>query len=161
MINGNLEEKQRKGSIFARQFLDLGKAERAEMGEGRSQSTSEERNRDCAVSPNIVESMEHNKSQMISNSSISGVFPVLDPLRRSGDGEISDHKTSEEAFHGWVPNKVPKINTSRDVDDEQKEETMSMIRKARVAVRARSEASMVSYDLSHAYTLRHLIHILM
>ncbi|KAF2314173.1 hypothetical protein GH714_023873 [Hevea brasiliensis] len=144
VINRRLEEKQLEGSIITRQFLDLGKAEMAEIGEGRSQSMSEERSGDCLISPNIVESMEYNKSQMIGSSSITEVAPVLDHLKRSDDGGIRAYKTSEEAFHGSVPNKVPKFNTSRDVEDEQQAGTMSMIRKTRVAVRARSEASMIS-----------------
>ncbi|KAF2285724.1 hypothetical protein GH714_007437 [Hevea brasiliensis] len=143
VIHGTLEEKQHVGSIIARHFLDLGKAEIGEIGEGCSQSVSEERSRDCSISPNIVESMENNKPPVVSSSSISGVVPVLDHLKRSAGG-IKNCETSEEAFHGWVPNKVPKFNTSRDVDDEQKAVTSSMIRKARVSVRARSEASTIS-----------------
>lgn len=47
----------------------------------------------------------------------------------------------DQSFQGGPPNKVPKFNSSQDV--EQASEAMSMMRKARVSVRARSEASMV------------------
>ncbi|XP_055960474.1 WRKY transcription factor 6-like isoform X2 [Mercurialis annua] len=52
----------------------------------------------------------------------------------------------EEACHGWVPNKISKLNAPKDADDEheQKEESVSMVRKARVSVRALSDASTIS-----------------
>ncbi|KAG8658225.1 hypothetical protein MANES_03G132901v8 [Manihot esculenta] len=137
--HGAVEDRHDEGSITARQIMDLRKAE---MGEDRSQS--EERSRDCPISPNIFESMEYNKSPMISCSSITGVVPVIDHLKKSADGGIRDHESPEEAFQGWVPNKIPKFDTSRDVDDEGKAEPLSIIRKARVSVRSRSESSTIS-----------------
>lgn len=146
MKHGAVEDRHDEGSITARQIMDLRKAE---MGEDRSQS--EERSRDCPISPNIFESMEYNKSPMISCSSITGVVPVIDHLKKSADGGIRDHESPEEAFQGWVPNKIPKFDTSRDVDDEGKAEPLSIIRKARVSVRSRSESSTVSFGYSHAH----------
>ena len=56
------------------------------------------------------------------------------------DGERED--SANQWFQGGLPNKIPKLNCSPDVD-QQASEAMSMMRKARVSVRARSEASMV------------------
>lgn len=48
----------------------------------------------------------------------------------------------DDANPGWISNEVTRLGSFRDVD--QASETMSMIKKARVSVRARSENSMVS-----------------
>ncbi|EEF32481.1 probable WRKY transcription factor 31 [Ricinus communis] len=127
-----VNERHRRSITVARQFLDLGKAEIVELKNDHrnSQSTTEERSGDCSISPNIVESMEINdKSPTHISNPING---------------NADYQSSEAAFHGWVPNKVPKFISSKDVNHEQKEETMSMIRKARVSVRAISDASTIS-----------------
>lgn len=47
---------------------------------------------------------------------------------------------------GWAPNKVPKLNSSKTLDHAAAEATM---RKARVSVRARSEAPMVIHHHHH------------
>lgn len=56
-------------------------------------------------------------------------------LKKIGREEISD-----KGSHGWGPNKVPRLNHSPESIDQAAESTM---RKARVSVRARSEAPMV------------------
>ncbi|KAK2387163.1 putative WRKY transcription factor [Trifolium repens] len=55
-----------------------------------------------------------------------------------GDNEISQ---AMKAFPGWLSNNVPRLNSFKGVDDQG---TESMIKKARVSVRARSEATMIS-----------------
>lgn len=52
---------------------------------------------------------------------------------------IAGEESPEQSSKGWVPNKSPKLSNSNNSDQAQ-EATM---RKARVSVRARSEASMV------------------
>ncbi|GMJ10302.1 hypothetical protein like AT1G62300 [Hibiscus trionum] len=112
-----MEDKTHGGGIVARQFMDLGEATKAEI----SESSSEDRAPELSGSTGntIVESME--RSEKNSNTNIPEGLP---------------HPP------GWLPNKAPKLNTS--MDNEQAQQTMAMIRKARVSVRARSEASMIS-----------------
>lgn len=114
----------------ARQFLDLGQAAMADERENEQlQSCSHGRLQAAmAVSSpprsTIVESMA----------------AVQDQSNGRGDhsAERSDNsKESEERG-----SKIPKLNSLRDVEEAQ--ETVSIIRKARVSVRARSEASMIS-----------------
>jgi hypothetical protein len=64
-----------------------------------------------------------------------------------GDNEISQ---AMKAFPGWLSNNVPRLNSFKGVDDQG---TESMIKKARVSVRARSEATMVSVKLINKLTL--------
>lgn len=70
----------------------------------------------------------------------------MEPRRRKTTSTSNEDGVREESpdqsFHGRLPNKIPKLNCAQDVD--QASEAMSMMRKARVSVRARSEASMVS-----------------
>lgn len=54
-------------------------------------------------------------------------------------------ESPELESEGWVSNKVPKLNSAeKSIDQSAAEATM---RKARVSVRARSEAPMVNADL--------------
>ncbi|KAJ8550196.1 hypothetical protein K7X08_033903 [Anisodus acutangulus] len=57
--------------------------------------------------------------------------------------QVTRHRGREESpeSQSWVPNKVPKLNSSMPVVDQATDATM---RKARVSVRARSEAPMIS-----------------
>ncbi|CAI9757286.1 unnamed protein product [Fraxinus pennsylvanica] len=55
--------------------------------------------------------------------------------------EIGREEISDKGSQGWGPNKVPRLNHSSKSVDEAAEATM---RKARVSVRARSEAPMIS-----------------
>lgn len=160
MINGSvLEENQRRFVVGSRQFMGINEREKDHEVdhstlEGRSH------NRASGSPPNeIVESMEYSKTSI----SASGL------LINKGSSDINDDHNQdqdqgqrEQALPGrtWVPNKVSRrfntdasTSTCRDnnnnnnnsVDHEypQASETMSMIRKARVSVRTRSEASMV------------------
>ncbi|OMO83490.1 DNA-binding WRKY [Corchorus capsularis] len=116
-------------TIIARQFMDLGQAaakSEKDINDQISESSSEGRFQEESGSGSpgnaIVESMDRIRQQKNINN---------------------DRKEDDDQPAGWLsPNKVPKFNSSRDV--EQAQETMAMIRKARVSVRARSEASMIS-----------------
>ncbi|XP_031284552.1 probable WRKY transcription factor 31 [Pistacia vera] len=134
---GNLQSpemvKRNEGVTVAKQFMDLGQAEKDnhELVQSSSENT---RSQEFPISPEniIVESM---KTPKINNN--SNEIVALDRL--------DNREESSERAHtsGWISNKVPKFNSSRDV--EHASETMtSMIRKARVSVRARSEAAMIS-----------------
>ncbi|XP_039026803.1 probable WRKY transcription factor 31 [Hibiscus syriacus] len=117
-MDRSMEDKTRGEGMVERQFVDLGESEKAEKDE-ISESSSEERSPELLGSPwnTIVESMERREK----NSTTPEGLPQPP---------------------GWLPNKAPKLNTSED--NEQAQHTMAMIRKARVSVRARSEASMIA-----------------
>ncbi|XP_022753920.1 probable WRKY transcription factor 31 [Durio zibethinus] len=141
-LNRPMEEKRHGEAIVARQFMDLGQAAKAKNDE-LSESSSEGRFQELSGSPGntIVESMERRQKNSTSRNetvpSDSSRKDLMDPGRNQRED------TPEGRPHpGWFSNKVPKFNSSRDV--EQAQETMAMIRKARVSVRARSEASMIS-----------------
>ncbi|KAL3733459.1 hypothetical protein ACJRO7_022909 [Eucalyptus globulus] len=100
-----------------------------------SQSFSGDKTRDGLGSPhnNIVESMEYFKTPR--ESSANEVTPFRDPNK----SESIDHRQRRDDAP-WSPTKVQKIGSSAD----QAAETMAMIKKARVSVRARSEAAMIA-----------------
>lgn len=138
MINGLLEEKQMSGVVVPRQFMEMGRLSNIpDKDDANSQYSSLEGRsgiNDCASgSPKndiIVESMDQGK----------------DSGRNNNNHGLDHHQEIISQQHefqaGWVPNKVPKFISPKDED--QSPETMSMIRKARVSVRARCEATMVS-----------------
>lgn len=105
-----------------------------------SRSVSEDKPRDGLKSPqnNIVESMEYFKTPR--ECSTSEVMPFPDPNKN----ESIDHRRRRDDAP-WSPIKVQKLSSNTD----QAAETMAMIKKARVSVRARSEASMVSKCICH------------
>ncbi|XWS11242.1 hypothetical protein CRYUN_Cryun38cG0067400 [Craigia yunnanensis] len=140
-MNRPTEEKNHGEAIVARQFMDLGQAAKAENDE-LSESSSEGRFQGLSGSPGntIIESMERRQKNSSRNETVPR-DPSKKDFKDSGRNQRED--TPEGRSHpGWLSNKVPKFNTSRDV--EQAQETMAMIRKTRVSVRARSEASMIS-----------------
>ncbi|KAM1041251.1 hypothetical protein ACFX13_031194 [Malus domestica] len=136
-INGSvvLEEKQMMNGInnlAPIQFMDMGRAEKDELSQCSHEGC---RSQDCPGSPprnDIVESMECCKSTSHVHRDISG-------RSRTAGGEDSP----DQELQGWIPKKVPKLISPREVD-QPSSEAMSMIKKARVSVRARSEASMIS-----------------
>ncbi|PON62710.1 WRKY domain containing protein [Parasponia andersonii] len=157
MINGSkLEENQRRFVVGSRQFMGIGREKDHEV----SNSSLEGRSQNCASgSPQneIVESMEC-KSTIISPT---GLVNNKRPPSDSTDDHDQVHREQVLPGRKWVPNKVGRFNngtaspdacresSSNKINNDQHEdpqasETMSMIRKARVSVRARSDASMIS-----------------
>lgn len=106
-----------------RLFMDLGPGAIAEINEV-SQSSSEDRT--ISGSPRNINT---GKSEIVS-------FDKDRDGRRVGREESPESETQ-----GWVPNKVPKLNASKAIDHQSS--TEATMRKARVSVRARSEAPMV------------------
>jgi hypothetical protein len=128
-----------RGEVIPRQFMDLHQAEKDDP----SQTSSEGRLRESSRSPmkDKVDQLEYNKTQKIcSNKEIIQLDLDKSDL---GNGTARREDSPDYAIPGSVPNKVPRFSTSRDAD-QQHSDTMSMIRKARVSVRARSDAVMVS-----------------
>ncbi|KAJ8766558.1 hypothetical protein K2173_023805 [Erythroxylum novogranatense] len=130
------------GEAVERQFMDPGRSEIGDVDDHSLPTSEEERSLGCCISPtNIVESMDTQNKSLKSSSTVP--FD-LKQIERDNRRHGRDNEGSKQAFVGCLPpSKVPKFDSSKDVD-EQKEETMSMIRKARVQVRARTEASMSS-----------------
>jgi len=128
-MQGKAEERK---NIIPRQFLDLGPSSNNDTDEMTSQTLSDDE-RTLDGSPRTKEgngSYEHAKA-----------------------GSHGREDSPEDA--DWVPNKAPKLNTPRGnnspIEQAAAEATM---RKARVSVRARSEAPMVSM-IEHTHACTH------
>ncbi|KAH7838785.1 hypothetical protein Vadar_031170 [Vaccinium darrowii] len=122
IVEGIPEEKIQEGSVVPRQFMELGPAE---TDEPSNTTSSEERTHSGSL---------HNpKNEMLP-------FDHQDS-KAKGIGGREESPESE----GWVPSKVPKLSNgsskSGNIDQVATEATM---RKARVSVRARSEAPMIT-----------------
>ncbi|XP_059624385.1 probable WRKY transcription factor 31 [Cornus florida] len=118
MVEGKSEDKKHEagGAMMARQFLDLGPSATIQTVDQTSHSSSEERTVDQSGS--------------------------LQVKANGRDGKVICREDSLES-ESWVPNKVPKLNTSTSNTISQPTEATTM-RKARVSVRARSEAPMIT-----------------
>lgn len=126
VVEGKSEETKQDvgGVVVPRQFMDLGPGAIAEINEV-SQSSSEDRT--ISGSPR--------------NINTTGKSEIVSFDHKDQDGKrVGREESPESETQGWVPNKVPKLNASKAIDHQSTEATM---RKARVSVRARSEAPMV------------------
>lgn len=109
--------------VVPRQFMDLGPGAIAETDEV-SHSSSEDR---------TISGSPRNNNNNVKNNEI-----VLHDSERDGK-RVGRDESPESESQGWVPNKAPKLSPSKPVD----QSTEATMRKARVSVRARSEAPMV------------------
>ncbi|XVF87770.1 hypothetical protein PTKIN_Ptkin18bG0147400 [Pterospermum kingtungense] len=128
-------EVKKQEVILPRQFMDLGPSGTAETDK-MSNSLSEERtlsgsppNNVEAASKDYISSKNENISQFDHQETSS-----------FRDGKRIGREESPES-DGWGPNKVQKLNNPAKPIDQSTEATM---RKARVSVRARSEAPMIT-----------------
>ncbi|KAJ4980234.1 hypothetical protein NE237_031071 [Protea cynaroides] len=137
MLDGKVEEKKQEGSgggfMVPGQFMDLGPSATVETDEP-SQSSSEGH----SGSP-------HNNLEVASKEYRRQKNNEIVPFEQHDKSEFVDRsigreESPDQASQGWVPNKVPKLNAPKNVD-QSAEATM---RKARVSVRARSEAPMIT-----------------
>lgn len=139
MTDEKLKEKKHEGGgglIIPRQFMDLGPAATGETDEVASHTSSEGRSRDHSRSPPAnVEVVSKEYGQHSNNGSNNDMVVFDQEGRRIGSEENPDHGSQ-----GWVPNKLPKLNSLKAVD----QATEATMRKARVSVRARSEAPMIT-----------------
>lgn len=133
MINGLVEDQKQNEIVVPRQFMEMGRAIITHEKDDISQSSNlEGRSRNRSGSPyqnDIVESMA---CKTTTTNCKDG----------SGRNNNGNEESPDQEYQGWVPNKVPKFTNPKEED--QNPETMPMVRKTRVSVRARSEASMVS-----------------
>lgn len=119
-----MEEKKQGGFIVPRQFMDLGPAATAETDEP-SQSSSEGRSHDRSGSPQNT--IKNNGDEIV----------PFDREKVDAGGDSPDRASQD-----WVQNKIPKLSASKNNEDQSTAE--ATMRKARVSVRARSEAPMIS-----------------
>lgn len=127
-------EEKKHGGMVPRQFMDLGPSGTVETEENVSQSSSEERTRSDSPLNNEVASKDYAKN----NGKNEMALAVIDQDLKRRDGSPDSE--------GWGPNKMQKLNpgpvATPKVDPAAAAE--ATMRKARVSVRARSEAPMIS-----------------
>ncbi|PKA59119.1 putative WRKY transcription factor 42 [Apostasia shenzhenica] len=124
------KKNENRGSIVPRQFIDLGRA--ADAADEPSQCSTDGGSGDQSSSP-----------------AKNGSRKEIVPLRIAGNsgggrsGFVRD-ESPENSSQGWAPNDQPKLGLGSEAPDQAHESTM---RKARVSVRARSEAPMVISEI--------------
>ncbi|XP_068658179.1 probable WRKY transcription factor 31 [Aristolochia californica] len=144
-VDEKMEEKKHDlvggGLIVPRQFMDLGPAATVETDEP-SHSSSEDRTRERSGSPQNnaeVVSKEYHPQSIINNG--NEIVPFDPDKSDVGDGRgVGREDSSDGVSQGWGANKAPKLAPSKNVD----QPTEATMRKARVSVRARSEAPMIN-----------------
>nr|QBZ39632.1 WRKY DNA-binding protein 31 [Santalum album]QGQ64063.1 WRKY transcription factor 40 [Santalum album] len=138
------KDKHEIGPLVPRQFMDPGPVSATvETLDEPCDSTSDERTRSGSPqhTPEVASTTDHYRLQRNNsnnnNSNSNGMIPVD---QQSGRSAIRDESPESET-QGWKPNKAPKLNSGSKPMDQATEATM---RKARVSVRARSEAPMIT-----------------
>ncbi|CAK8531370.1 unnamed protein product [Lathyrus sativus] len=125
VVNAKAEERTQGvgGEIVPRQFLEIGTNGTAEVDDRVSNSSSDERTRSNTPQNSLIE---------------AGARDHI----RNNNGKNGREDSPDSESQGWGPNKVQKILNSSNVAEQSA--TEATMRKARVSVRARSEASMIS-----------------
>lgn len=127
VVEGKSEEK--KHDVVPRQFMDLGPSDEI------SHSSSDERTRSGSPQNNTEVASVKNNGKLEIDPYDQETSSLRDVKRNGGE------ESPESESHGWNnANKVQKLNSANKGIDQSTEATM---RKARVSVRARSEAPMV------------------
>jgi len=111
------------GGKVPRQFLDIGPSGAAEADDQVSDSSSDERTRSSTPQNNNIEVGTRDGARNV-----------------NAKRELGREESPDSESQGWATNKLQKVNPSNAIDQSTTEATM---RKARVSVRARSEAPMV------------------
>lgn len=143
MINGD----KSNGGSLTRQFMDLHRVEKDEP----SHTSSEGGLQDCSRSPMKDKGeLEYKKHKICSSSSEIIQLDLDKSDSRNGTTTTGREDSPDQAIPGPVLNKDPRFTTSRDADH-QHSEALSMTRKARVSVRARSDGTTVSSTVELAY----------
>ncbi|XP_037493373.1 probable WRKY transcription factor 31 [Jatropha curcas] len=131
VVQGKPDEK--KHEVVPRQFLDLGPSAEADE---ISNSSSDERTRSSTPQTNIDAASVRNNGKLE-----MGSYDQENSSFRDGK-RIGREESPESESQGWNPNKLQKLNSSANKGIDQS--TEATMRKARVSVRARSEAPMIT-----------------
>ncbi|CAL4909586.1 unnamed protein product [Urochloa decumbens] len=152
--NADPEKKDQDGSLLPRQFISLGTA--ASPDESLLRCGSSGGGGDCSASPSYTDAAMpppppdfcHGKGKgVVIGSKDVMPLPAFDHHRssvvheREQRGSSPDDPPPHHVPQGWLPNKVPKFLPAKGPEPVPEAATM---RKARVSVRARSEAAMIS-----------------
>ncbi|KAK9715018.1 hypothetical protein RND81_06G136900 [Saponaria officinalis] len=134
---GNMQSKaEEKRPMVPRQFLDLGPSSvNNETDELTSQTLSDE---DRTLDRSI--GSPQNTMEVASRNNNSNKDVVM---YDHGKG-VREESLEESDNQGWLPNKVPRLNVPRVNSPVEQATAEATMRKARVSVRARSEAPMIS-----------------
>ncbi|CAN6552724.1 unnamed protein product [Malus baccata var. baccata] len=127
----------KKQGLVPRQFLNLGPRATAEATDDQVSNSSSEARTGSASPPQNISEVASPK-----NGQIGPLDPANSNTFRDGK-RVGRDESPESESEGWVPDKVPKLNNSaapKPID----QSTEATMRKARVSVRARSEASMIT-----------------
>ncbi|KAK9681522.1 hypothetical protein RND81_10G008200 [Saponaria officinalis] len=134
IMQGKAEEKTH---MVPRQFLDLGSNKvNNETNDLTSQTLSDQ---DRTVDRPI--GSPQNMMEIASRNNDDNKKEIA--LYDHGKG-IREESPEDSDTQGWVPNKVPKLNVPRVTSPVEQAAAEATMRKARVSVRARSEAPMIS-----------------
>ena len=161
VFDGKLEEnkkkkrKQGESVLVPRHFMDLGLATNADADGPSSSSLGRSQDRSGSPGNNNMEvaSKELVTSKNGNNANVGDEGLVFDQERKEfGRGIERENSPSDQ---GYGANKIQRFSPPKNVD--QAEATM---RKARVSVRARSEAPMVCHSLFQFYNLNMIIIII-
>ncbi|KAG5516434.1 hypothetical protein RHGRI_037221 [Rhododendron griersonianum] len=127
IAEGRPEEKIQEavGSVVPRQFMELGPSATTETDDQPSNTTSSEE-RTHSGSPH------NHKNEMV---------PFVHHQDNKAKGIGREESPESE---GWVPNKAPKLSNGSSKTSIDQATTEATMRKARVSVRARSEAPMIT-----------------
>ncbi|KAI3986739.1 hypothetical protein MKX01_014277 [Papaver californicum] len=140
MVNVTKHEENRVNEVIPRQFMDLGLATTNTEVDELSHSSSEGKSRDRSRTPTNtnVEESSLQKKEMV----------LFDHQEKSelGSSRDNDESLEDHPSQGWVPNKIPKLNSPlKNVESQQQQQPVeATMRKPRVSVRARSEAPMIT-----------------
>ncbi|TKY46932.1 WRKY transcription factor 6 [Spatholobus suberectus] len=137
-INRATGEKGEKDDMIPRPFFDIGVAIKEETSPRYSKGKLRE-------SKSMIDLIECKTQKICTSIDVVELDPdKLDSGRDSAKSRRDQHESSsDKAIPGRLSsNDVARLSSLREVD--QASETMSMIKKARVSVRARSESSMIS-----------------
>ncbi|KAI8525083.1 hypothetical protein RHMOL_Rhmol13G0200300 [Rhododendron molle] len=127
IAEGRPEEKIQEavGSVVPRQFMELGPSATTETDDQPSNTTSSEERTHSG-------SLHNHKNEML-------------PFGHHQDNKAKGIGREESPeSEGWVPNKAPKLSNGSSKTSIDQAATEATMRKARVSVRARSEAPMIT-----------------
>lgn len=125
---GHDHDHDERSRVVPRQFMDLGPASNSGGEADEHPSSSEER-----------------------RSGSAGKINGHDHVGR----EDSPADRDQQSQGNWRQNKVPRTTSSADQSAKDNDQTEATMRKARVSVRARSEAPMVLYMHTYMHTYIH------